>query len=193
MFPSLRFDEVRFSITDVTLVVTIREATTTTSTSLTSETESTTTTSPPESTTTTSEPSAGGGPSGGVIAGAVVGSLAGLILLASVLYVGIRIGRKRAAEGKTGGFRDELKALPRPRVSVAWTRSPANTPGEAGISPSQSPGFKDYGYNMVDRVSPASPPMHGAPQDGAAQDAIIELPGTPDPSGGHGERLRYEM
>lgn len=186
-------------MTDRMLAVIVQEVTTeVTTTPFTTELKSTmtipsssesTTTAPPESTTTTtSEPSDRGGPSGGVIAGAVVGSLAGLILLASVLYVGIRIGRKRVAEGKTGGFRDELKALPRPRVSVAWTRSPANTPGEAGISPSQSPGFKDYGYNMVDRVDPASPPIHSAPQD-----AIIELPGTPDPSGGHGERIRYEM
>jgi hypothetical protein len=180
------------TIREVTTEVTT-EATTTTSTSLTSEIESTTATSPPESTTTASEPSDGGGPSGGVIAGAVVGALAGLVLLASVLYVGFRMGRKRAAEGNTGGLRDELKALPRPRVSVAWTRSPANTPGEAGTSPSQSPGVKDYGYNMVDRVDAASPPMHGAPQNGVPQDAIIELPGTPDPSGGHGERIRYEM
>jgi hypothetical protein len=91
------------------------EDTTTTEDSTT--TDDPTTTDPPETTSTeetkptTTNPDGGdddnSGPSGGVIAGAVVGAIAGVGLLVAAIFFGIRIGKKKAAAAAAGGNQGE--------------------------------------------------------------------------------------
>ncbi|RSL67635.1 hypothetical protein CEP53_002913 [Fusarium sp. AF-6] len=71
-------------------------------------------------------------PSPGVIAGAVVGALAGVALLSGTLLLGFRMGRRHPQldnqETKPKkSFRDTISSLPRP--TIAWSRpKPKGTP-----------------------------------------------------------------
>lgn len=64
----------------------------------------------------------------GIIAGAVVGSVVGFLLIAFASWMGLRVRKRRRAEGNTSGFRDVIKAIPRPEVFIVWTRSSPETP-----------------------------------------------------------------
>ncbi|RSL68675.1 hypothetical protein CEP54_002716 [Fusarium duplospermum] len=71
-----------------------------------------------------------GGPSLGVIAGAVVGALAGVAMLAGALILGFRMGRRHPQLDNQGtkpkkGIWDTISSLPRP--TIAWSRP--NTKG----------------------------------------------------------------
>ncbi|CCT74838.1 uncharacterized protein FFB20_02136 [Fusarium fujikuroi] len=56
------------------------------------------------------------GPSGGVIAGAVVGSIAGVSLIVGVVILAFRMGRRSRGDGERpgGGIRDSLRSVPMP-------------------------------------------------------------------------------
>ncbi|KAF5988880.1 hypothetical protein FCOIX_283 [Fusarium coicis] len=70
----------------------------------------------------------GGGPSGGVIAGAVVGSIAGVALIAGFIILAFKMGRRSRDddEGRGGGFRDSLRSMPMP-TSVSHQPEPKPT------------------------------------------------------------------
>ena len=59
----------------------------------------------------------GEGPDVSVIVGAVVGSVVGVALLIAAVLIGIRLERKRAASGESGGFTKSL-----PRIHIVWPR-----------------------------------------------------------------------
>ncbi|KAF5592879.1 hypothetical protein FPCIR_5562 [Fusarium pseudocircinatum] len=61
----------------------------------------------------------GGGPSGGVIAGAVVGSIAGVALIVGVIILACRMGRRSRddTEGSGAGFRDSMRSIPMPNMA----------------------------------------------------------------------------
>ncbi|KAH7265893.1 hypothetical protein B0J15DRAFT_235661 [Fusarium solani] len=66
-----------------------------------------------------------GGPSSGVIAGAVVGALAGIALIACALIIGFRMGRRHPRldnqeSGPKKSFRDTISSFPRP--AIGWSR-----------------------------------------------------------------------
>ncbi|KAF5986249.1 hypothetical protein FBULB1_2536 [Fusarium bulbicola] len=61
----------------------------------------------------------GDGPSGGVIAGAVVGSITGVALIVGIIILAFRMGRRSRGdtEGTSGGFRDSLRTIPIPTMT----------------------------------------------------------------------------
>ncbi|KAJ4266117.1 hypothetical protein NW762_004095 [Fusarium torreyae] len=76
------------------------------------------------------------GPSSGVIAGAAVGSVAGVGLIIGIFFVAFRMGRRRSSrpddEAPSRSLKDRLKALPRPQVT--WS-----TPGSEQQAAYQKP------------------------------------------------------
>ncbi|EEU45298.1 uncharacterized protein NECHADRAFT_80854 [Fusarium vanettenii 77-13-4] len=63
-----------------------------------------------------------GGPSPGVIAGAVVGALAGIALIACALIIGFRMGRRHPQldnqeSGSKKSFRNTISSFPRPAIA----------------------------------------------------------------------------
>ncbi|KAF4436577.1 hypothetical protein F53441_13215 [Fusarium austroafricanum] len=70
----------------------------------------------------------GDAPKTGVIAGAVVGSLAGIALIFGALILGFRVGRRSRddAEDPHRSFRDTLRSLPRP--TIAWKHPEPKSP-----------------------------------------------------------------
>ncbi|KAF4498806.1 hypothetical protein FAGAP_5003 [Fusarium agapanthi] len=61
----------------------------------------------------------GDGPSGGVIAGAVVGSMGGVALIVGIIILAFRMGRRSRGdtEGPSGGFRDSMRSIPIPTMT----------------------------------------------------------------------------
>lgn len=156
-------------------------------------------------TTTTSEPTGsgessweddnnggkkGGGAGPGVIAGAVVGSIGGLILILAVLCIGIRIGRKRPA-GKAGSLRDAIKGMPRPRLSVVWTRPPKDAETTTGAAQGAA-GMKTEGHHTAVEEQPSSMTRE---LDGTMRTPQVELAdtGVPHPPRPQNEQIRHEM
>lgn len=73
----------------------------------------------------------------GVIAGAVVGSLAGVGLIIAALLMGYRLGKKNAANSnstKPSGLREKIRTLPRPKVTLSWARPPQD-PDHTTVQP----------------------------------------------------------
>lgn len=107
------------------------ETITTASETLTSTTASTgthltsTTTTDGEKSSETPEPDNGKDNKAGVVAGAVVGSLAGVGLIIAALILGYRLGKKNAAnDTKPSGLRETIRTLPRPKVTLSWAKPP---------------------------------------------------------------------
>ncbi|KAM6513547.1 hypothetical protein FALCPG4_015944 [Fusarium falciforme] len=76
------------------------------------------------------------GPNTGVIAGAVVGSLAGVSLMIGAIVVAFRMGKERAARGDPEtprkSFKDTLRSIPRPVIH--WTPGDPKSPSrETGL------------------------------------------------------------
>ncbi|KAL2686831.1 hypothetical protein Neosp_004373 [[Neocosmospora] mangrovei] len=135
------------------------------------------------------------GPSPGVIAGAVVGALAGVALIACALIIGFRMGRRHPTpdnenSGSKKTFRDTISSFPRP--TIAWSRPNANETPERDLqndvsvlqvnftddatakrtselpSPAQSP---------VNQVQSIPPPISPQPYSTTAVEAHrVELP-----------------
>ncbi|KAH7146711.1 hypothetical protein B0J13DRAFT_410608, partial [Dactylonectria estremocensis] len=70
------------------------------------------------------------GPDAGVIAGAVVESLAGVGLMIGAIVVACRMGKKRVAQGDPAtprkSFKDTLRSIPRPVIH--WTCGDSKNP-----------------------------------------------------------------
>ncbi|KAF5685586.1 hypothetical protein FCIRC_3372 [Fusarium circinatum] len=60
----------------------------------------------------------GDGPSGGVIAGAVVGSIAGAALIVGIIILAFRMGRRSRGDTEgPSGFRDSMRSIPTPTMT----------------------------------------------------------------------------
>ncbi|RMJ14708.1 hypothetical protein CDV36_005606 [Fusarium kuroshium] len=143
-----------------------------------------------------------GGPNSGVIAGAVVGALAGVALLAGTLLLGFRMGRRHPQLGNqetrpNKSFRDTINSLPRP--TIAWSRPKAKGTPERDLQNDVSVlqvNFSDAttGKRTSELPSPAPqkpvnqtqiiPPPTSQPYSTATVESYrVELPTGPESQG----------
>lgn len=91
------------------------------------------------------EDNGGGGTSTGVIVGATVGGVAGVALIAAAIFIGMRIGKKKAAAGEEPQeVRESHLSQPPPTASVAWTTPPPLDSINAAHSSYPSSPHKSY-------------------------------------------------
>ncbi|KAI8669686.1 hypothetical protein NCS57_00784500 [Fusarium keratoplasticum] len=123
-----------------------------------------------------------GGPSPGVIAGAVIGALAGVALIAGALILGFRIGRQHPAldnqeSGSKKTFRDTISSLPRP--TIAWSRPNAKGTPERDLQNDVS--VLQVNFSDDTTTKRASELPSPAPQSPVNQVQSIPPPISPQP------------
>ncbi|WAO90029.1 Hypothetical protein NCS54_00743600 [Fusarium falciforme] len=121
-----------------------------------------------------------GGPRPGVIAGAVVGALAGVALIAGALILGFRMGRRHPQldsqeSGPKRSFRDTMSSLPRP--TIAWSRPNAKRTPESDIQNDVS--VLQVGFSDDTAAKRASELPSPAPQSPVNQAESIPPPISP--------------